>query len=171
MAQGRGNAQYAVAGTQGMPGIRMNVRSSVYVPDGDVDERASFYAGTETPVRRFRSPTVTRKSAWMFLFILFVGMSLFVAVRLYERSGISKDISRMYREIAATAQTTSELEKRVNAARDSARICYLAVQEHGMVSEDGVETFYLYASRDPYGGGSLNGYYPLTGMQAAALAR
>ena len=172
MPQGRGNVQYAVAGTQSMPGVRMNVRSSEYVPGGDSDERASFYAGKEPPARRFKSPTVTRKSAFIFLTLLIIGMFFIVATKLYERSQISKDISRMYQEIAATAQKTQELERKVIDARDSVRICYLAVQKYGMVSEEGVETFYLYASREPYDGGS---YYrsaahsPMIGTQSAGL--
>lgn len=171
MPQGRGNAQYAVAGTQSMPGVRMNVRSNVYVPDGDAVERASFYAGKEPPARRFKSPTVTRRSGCVFLALLTLAMLLSVAVKLRERSEISKDITRMYQEIAATAVKTQELEKQVIAARDSVRICYLAVQKYGMVSEEGVETFYLFANREPYGGSSYAsaGYSPVTGFQSAGL--
>ncbi len=173
MPQGRGNAQYAVAGTQSMPGVRMNVRSSVYVPDGDDAGRASFYAGTEPPARRFRSPTVTRRSGFIFLAALTLVMIFTVATKLYERSEISKAITQMYQEITATALKTQELEQQVIAARDSTRICYLAVQKFGMVSEDGVETFYLYASREPYGGGSyqIAGHSPVTDIQSAGLAR
>ena len=138
MPQGRGNAQYAVAGMQGMPGVRMNVRSSVYVPDGDAAERASFYAGKEPPPRKIKSPTVTRRNGCIFLAALTLVMLFTVATKLYERSEISKAISQMYTEIAATALKTQELERQVIAARDSTRICYLAVQKYGMVSEDGV---------------------------------
>ena len=172
MPQGRGNAQYAVAGTQNMPGVRMNVRSHVYVPDGDAAERASFYAGTEPPVRRFRSPSVRRTSAVVVLSLLAAFMVMHVAVKLYTRSEISKDISRMYDEIAATQLKSAELEQKVIAARDSVRICYLAVQQYGMVSEDGVQTYYLYATREPYAGGTAraaSGYSPLTGQQSAGL--
>ncbi len=174
MPQGRGNTQYAVAGTQGMPGIRMNVRSSVYVPDGDAAQRASFYAGKEPPARKHKSLTVTRKSACIFLSLLTIVMFFSVATKLYERSQISKDITRMYQEIAATTIKTQELEKQVIAARDSVRICYLAVQQYGMVSEEGVQTFYLYASRDPYDGNAAYrqsaDHSPVTGMQSAGLA-
>ena len=54
---------YAVAGVQMQPGMRMNVRSHVYMPDAEAgreDERQQYFAGSTTE-RISRQPVTIRK--------------------------------------------------------------------------------------------------------------
>lgn len=174
MPQERGSVPYAVAGEQHIPGVRMNVRSNVYVPGGDVGAREAFYAGTDTPPRRRGAPTVRKSFAIVFLAAIACVMLALVTSALTQRARLSAEITGLYADIAATNDESVRLSNKVVEARDSMRICILAVQRFGMVSEEGVPTHYLHASSAPYDGsdrvfGSHADNSPIDGVQSAGL--
>ena len=135
--------QYASAGVQGMPGIRMNVRSNVRLPDSEAGgaemyDHQPFYAGRTAPAPR-RHLTVPSRGAALFLCALMVLFGAMILSRMSVKASLSRDRSAMEASIQRTLQENRELEIQVAAARDQARICYAAVQSLGMISSSGVE--------------------------------
>lgn len=138
------NLQYAMAGVQAMPGMRMNVRSHVRIPDAEVGydadaQRQPYYAtGPATPVSR-RSATIPANIAAIFLCAIFLVCGVLILNKAVERAALTKNISAMEQGIVQTLQDNTQLAVEVMEARDSARICYAAAQNLGMVASTGVE--------------------------------
>ncbi len=139
----KGRVQYASAGVQGMPGIRLNVRSNVRLPDSeagcaDMPLQQPFYAGrTAAPPRRHL--TVPARGATIFLCALAVLFGALILNRVSQKAALARDRSAMESAIAQTVMENADMALRVAEARDSARICYAAVQNLGMISANGVE--------------------------------
>ena len=141
MQKGR-NMQYAMAGVPETPGVRMNVRSHVYVPDAEAGtdaERTPYYAPSVRQVNVYRAPTVTRRIGYLLICAVFVTFGFMIGSRLARRVALSSQIGDMSRAIVQTQQDNRQLTTQVLAARDSARISYAAVQNLGMVSANAVE--------------------------------
>lgn len=140
----KGKSMYAMAGVQAMPGMRMNVRSHVHVPDAEVGydaqaERQPYFASDpQTPVSR-RSATIPTQVGVIFLCAVFVAFGLMVLNKSAKRAELSKEISAMEQSIAQTLRDNTQLAVQVMEARDSARICYAAAQNLGMVAATGVD--------------------------------
>ncbi|MBO4925370.1 MAG: hypothetical protein J5472_02715 [Clostridia bacterium] len=136
--------QYASAGVQGMPGIRMNVRSNVRLPDSEAGctelyDHQPFYAGRAVPVPR-RHLTVPARGAALFLCALAVLFGAMILSRMSVKAGLSRDRSAMEDAIRKTLLENEDLKTQVAEARDQARICYAAMQSLGMISSSGVES-------------------------------
>lgn len=133
-----------MAGVQSMPGMRLNVRSHVRVPDAEAgceamaDRRPYYAEGPVTPTPRL-VPTVPRNIAAIFLVALLVGMLTLVLVRYSKLKGLNDDINAMERSIVQTLQDNTQLAVEVMEARDSSRICYAAAQNLGMVASNGMD--------------------------------
>ena len=141
MQKGR-NLQYVAAGVQAMPGMRMNVRSNVRLPDSEVGspyalEQQPFYAKEVAPARK-RTVTVPLNSALIFLCALFVVFGVLALNKVAQKSELSKRITAMRDGIVQTEMDNIRLAMEVEEARDKARIGDLAVQQCGMMSSDSV---------------------------------
>lgn len=139
--------QYAMAGVQAMPGMRMNVRSHVYVPDaeaGEGSDRQPYYAASTRKAPR-RAATIPANIGIIFLCAVFLAFAILVLNKACQRAELSKRISAMESGIAQTITDNSQLTLEVMAARDSSRICYAAAQEMGMVAATGVEAVQVMA--------------------------
>jgi len=142
MQKGR-KMQYASAGVMGMPGIRLNVRSNVRLPDSEAGGaemplQQPFYAGcTASPPRPHL--TVTFRSAAVFLCALSVLFGAMILSRMSQKAQLARDRSAMESAILNTQAENEDLKRQVDEARDSARICYAAAQSLGMISSSGVE--------------------------------
>ena len=136
------NMQYAMAGVQLAPGIRMNVKSHVRVPDAEAgyeSDRTPYYAAETRPATARRAATISCTAGVVFLFVVFAAVGLLVVGRAARRAELSKSISAMESSISQTLKENSQLTVEVMEARDSARICYAAAQNLGMVASTGVE--------------------------------
>lgn len=166
--------QYAMAGVKVMPGMRMNVRSHVYVPDAEAgydapDERRPYFAeNPQMPVSR-RSATIPTQIGVIFLCAVFVAFGLMVLNKSIKRAEVSKEISTMEQSIAKTLQDNTQLAVEVMEARDSARICYAAAQNLGMVAATGVDAVPIAApeTRPAVTANSLLESSPLSGRYGA----
>ena len=138
------NVSYAMAGVQALPGMRMNVRSNVRVPDSEagyepIMERRPYYA--EHPAKPVpRQPmTLPTHIGVIFLCIVLVVFGALVISKCKQRWDVSNQITAMENSISATMQQNTQLAVQVMEARDSARISYAAVQNLGMVAATGVD--------------------------------
>lgn len=160
--------QYAMAGVQMMPGMRMNVRSNVYVPDGEAGceregNRQPFYAvqQAERPQMQLTVPYRVAIPLLVCLFLLFFGL---IAGKLTQRMNLTNSINDMETNISTLTVANMALQQQVLQNRDQARISYLA-QELGMVSSIGVDTVPVIApdTRPNTTQQSLTGSSPLSG--------
>ena len=142
MQKGR-NMQYVAAGVQAAPGMRMNVRSNVRLPDSEAgrvwaQERQPYHA---VQVRQTgpRTVSVPMNAALLFLCALFVVFGALALGKASQRAELSKKISAMESSIAQTERDNMLLAVQIAEARDSARISYAASQSLGMISSTGVE--------------------------------
>lgn len=127
---------YAVAGVQAQPGMRMNVRSHVFVPDaeaGDRDQRQQFFSGNET-VRVSRQPVMLRKSFAVLLIaaaLLFVVLS--VVSRVVSLNNLRRTLDAESKLIQNTESEMHALNEQLAEAQDAMRIAYMAEQQFNMV--------------------------------------
>ena len=143
------NVQYVAAGVQAMPGVTMNVRSNVRLPDSEAgpswaQERQPYYATRIRPVSK-RCMTMPVNIALVFLMTLFFLFGGLVIKKACQRADLSKKISNMESSIAQTVKDNTELEVQITEARDSARISYEASQNLGMIASSGVEAIRIIA--------------------------
>lgn len=136
-------SSYAAAGVQLAPGICMNVRSHVYMPDSEAgyenDRQQYFAQGKETVISR-NAPTIPTSYAVLLLAVVLGIFACLVGGRLIHRAQLSRSVSENSLQIAQTELSISQLNVDVAKARDSARIAYMAVQDIGMVAASGVES-------------------------------
>ena len=138
------NLQYVTAGVQAAPGMRMNVRSNVRLPDSEVGgrfamEQQPFYAEQVRPMQR-RPVTVPLNAALIFLCALFLVFGVMILNRTSQRAELTKRITAMENGIAQTQIDNARLYLEVMNARDSARISEAAEQTCGMTASKNVET-------------------------------
>ncbi len=127
------NALYVSAGVQAAPGVRINVRSSVHLPDSEAGcafdpDRQPFRAEQVRAARR-ESITVPLRGAALFLCALFVVFGCLIVSRAARRSELSKRITAMESDITRTEKENLLLAAQVAEARDPARICDVACQK------------------------------------------
>ena len=166
--------QYAAAGVQAMPGMRMNVRSHVHIPDAEAGsenrmDRQPYYAcGPQKPVSN-RCATIPTHVAILFLTAVFVFFGSLVLHKAVQRAQLSKDISAMETSIAKTLQDNTLLAVDVMEARDSSRICYEAAQRLGMVASSGMDAVPVQApdTRPENNNYTLTASSPLTVQQGS----
>lgn len=143
------SVQYVAAGVQAMPGVTMNVRSNVRLPDSEAgpswaQERQPYYAARVQPAAK-RSMTMPVNIALVFLAALILLFGGLVIKKACERAELSKRISDMESGIAQTVKENTELAVQISEARDSARISYAASQNLGMIASSGVEAVLITA--------------------------
>lgn len=138
------NVQYVAAGVQAMPGMRMNVRSNVRLPDSEagghtVMDQQPYYAGQVRPAAR-RPVTVPLNAALIVLCALFLVFGVMILSRASTRAELTKRITGMKNSIAQTEIDNARLRLEVMNARDSARISEAAEQSCGMTASKNVQT-------------------------------
>ena len=143
MQKGR-NMQYVMAGVQLAPGIRMNVRGNVRLPDSEAGHddqrgRQPYYAAQVRSGRRSGSVTVPATAALIFLCGLILLFGFLILDKTVQKAELSKKISSMESGIRETEADNMKLARDLTSARDSARISYEASQKLGMISSSGVE--------------------------------
>lgn len=142
--------QYAAVGVQAMPGMRMNVRGNVCLPDSEAgtgqEMRQEPYraasAGRRRPRRHVMVPAWAGVIFLTAVFLLFGGLIIGKMVRRVE---VVRSIETMRQEIAHTLEDNEEKSRQVLEARNSVRICYEAVQRLGMVAATDVQTISITA--------------------------
>ncbi len=127
------NALYVTAGVQAAPGMRINVRSSVHLPDSEAGQaidpdRQPFRAEHVASAPR-ESVTVPLRGALLFLCALFVVFGCLIVSKAAQRAELTKHISAMENEINRTVKENELLAEKVADARDPARICDMACQK------------------------------------------
>ena len=127
------NALYVTAGLQAAPSMRINVRSSVHLPDSEAGQaidpdRRPFQAGQVAAAPR-ESVTVPLRGALLFLCALFVVFGCMIVSKAARRSELVKHIDAMEKEIVQTENENRLLAGKVAEARDPARICDVACQK------------------------------------------
>lgn len=159
---------YAVAGVQLSPGVRMNVRSHVYIPDseaGNPDDRQRYYAGGE-PEPISRRPVTIRKSfALLLLLAAVLATAGLVMSRMVRMQNLRSVLSRNVTAIEQTESALDALQKDLADARSTVRIAYIAEQQFHMISANAVESVPVTApdtrtARNIYGSG-FQGSSPL----------
>lgn len=143
------NALYVAAGLQAAPGVRINVRSSVHLPDS---EAGQAFEPDRQPYRAERVRTAPRESvtvplrgALLFLCALFVVFGCLIVSRAAQRSELSKRITAMQSDIRQTEKENELLAEEVEKARDPARICDVACQKLQMKAPSGDTTEHVTA--------------------------
>ena len=127
------NAMYVTAGLQAAPGMRINVRSSVHLPDSEAGQvidpdRQPFRAGNVAAAPR-ESVMVPLRGALLFLCALFVVFGCLIISKAAQRSELTKYIDAMEKDIVQTEKENQLLAEKVADARDPARICDVACQK------------------------------------------
>ena len=143
------NVLYVTAGLQAVPGMRINVRSSVHLPDSEAGqacdpERQPFRAERVRSVPR-ESITVPLRGAMLFLCALFVVFGCLIVSRAARRSELSKRITAMENDIVQTEKENLLLAAQVAEARDPARICDVACQKLQMKAPSSETTEHVIA--------------------------
>lgn len=141
------NAQYAGAGVQAMPGIRMNVRSYVRLPDAEAGSGYAMaqepYSAAPTIRRQRRHIMVSARFGALFLCAVFLLFGIRIISKASQRAQIVKQISEIEESIAAAQKKNDELANQLKATKDSGNICYEAVQRLGMVASTGAQSIYV----------------------------
>ncbi len=137
-------ARYNVSGVQTPADGWMHVRSHVTLPDAEagggwIQGREPFHATEVRRISRQRSFTVPFNGAALFLCLLFVAFGAAALSKAVKKAEITKNIVSMEESIDTTLRDNAELTLEVAAARDSAHISYLAVQNLGMIDSKTVE--------------------------------
>ena len=147
MSQTKNMNGYAMAGGQWAADDYFAVRDSVYVPDGEAgtDGASCFRAQPRRrAVRQGARPTMTLRSVVIFLSAVSLVCSASVLYALHGRKNVSQDISRMRQSMNQTQRDNEQLALEVAEARDASRVCYLAVNELGMIASEEARTRFIY---------------------------
>ena len=139
------NVQYAAAGVQALPGMRMNVRSNVRLPDSEAGTACVMeqepYCASRTRLQPPKAHvTIPARVAVLFLCGLFLVFGWLIVGKASQRAQIAKNISQIQDGICQTCQEKRQLEQDLVKAKDSVRICYEAVQRLGMIASTGVNS-------------------------------
>lgn len=145
MSQTRSLNGYAMAGGQFAQDDYFRVSDRVYVPDGDAGTQCASCFQARPAARRHKGPaTMSLRSAAVFLACVAVVCGFMVGFKLHARKEISLHISQMYTSMETTRKDNAQLEVEVLSARDSSRVCYIAVNELGMVAAEDTHIQYIY---------------------------
>jgi len=169
MSRIRGNNKYVTAGIRSVPNQFAQVRGNVRLPGGDVNERIheDVFSAQDSGLRaRRRGPLLMSTKLAAFILVLIIAVFGFIiGGKEIARQSIASDINGINESLDQLIAENADNQKQVNEARDPAKVCYLAVNIHGMVNSLGQEAVYI--TLDGYGGytaqRSINGY----GLQAA----
>ncbi len=148
MSQLRG-VSYALAGGQCVTEERIRVSSNVYVADGDAgceqDEQQTYTANPDEIRKNHRAFSVSLRSAALITGALLMMMCIVILFNAANKAELTKKIDAMTVSISQTVKENYDLNIQVVSARESTRISYKAVQDLGMISEEGAETYYITA--------------------------
>lgn len=156
-------SSYAIAGVQFQPGMRMNVRSHVRMPDaeaGTPDQRQQYFAEGE-PVSVSRQPVMIRRSVALWILTLAVlAVMVFLGVKMGTLGDLRKKLTKAQTDLQATEVSLKEMDVKLADARSPVRISYVAEQEYHMISSKAVEPVQVTApftrdeQRNAYNSGS-----------------
>lgn len=155
------NGQYVTAGVQGTPGMRLNVRGNVRLPDSEAgvswyDAEAKPYYAQELPQQIRKPVTVPLNGALVFLCVLFVVFGALTLSRVVNRAAIVKNISAMETAMQKAWKDNADLTVQLAEARDLARIGYDASHRLQMIAASNAETIAVRAPETrPYSGGTV----------------
>lgn len=147
MSQIRG-VSYAMAGIQQAPGARFSVADSVYVLDGDAggaESKPVYRADTDEIRKNRRLPSISLRTAALILAVFLTVLAGMILSNAVKKAELTKQIDSTTASIAQAVKDNYALSIQVVSARDSTRISYKAVQELGMISAEGAETYYVTA--------------------------
>lgn len=145
MSQARSMNGYATAGGQYAQDDYFHVSANVYVPDGDAGtDSASCYRHHASKHRRKGPATLPVRSAALLLTVLALICGVTVGGKLHARKELSLSISAMQKSMDATRRDNLALTEEVAQARDSSRVCYIAVNEFGMIAAENARTHFIY---------------------------
>lgn len=152
------NMMYATAGIQQAPGIAMNVRSHVVIPDAEAGnwEQRSHYRAEET-VERSRELTLSRNVARVFLVTLFAVMCLFVLCKQIQRNNLAENLTYTKNRIVGQHMELEKLDEQLTKARDDNRIRYAASNDYHMVTAESVVSIPVTAPATRYANSLTNG--------------
>lgn len=152
------NMMYATAGIQQAPGIAMNVRSHVVIPDAEAGnrEQRSHYRAEET-VERSRELTLSRNVAHAFWAILAAVMCLFVLCKHIQRNNLAADLKTARDKTIVQHEELAKLDEKLTKARDDNRIRYSASNDYHMVTAESVVSIPVTAPVTRYANNLTNG--------------
>lgn len=142
----RSNA-YTSAGNPILPGQRIGVGKNVFVPDGDISERndRDVFVAREQEIlmNKRRIKGLSKRNALLLLSILAAVFGFAILQKVGTKMALNREISKLNSQLVLIDAEINDQYAEVINARDSARICYKAVQEMGMVNGNGADTVYI----------------------------
>ncbi len=143
-----------------VPTQRMEVRSSVVVPDGELDSSNAWANTTQTRRTRTQIPGSTEKEgiyvsmhgAIACLVAVWVFFGGVVIMRLSEKVTISNMVTRTVKSCEQLKKSNGELEAQIAAAQDEVAVLKIATQELNMIAPNKINAISLTAvDTRPYG--------------------
>lgn len=135
------NVMYATAGVQMGPGIQMNVRSHVFIPDAEAGcewERSHYQAGNVA--ERKKELRLPKNVAAVLLMVLAVILTACVGAKIQEYAKLSGKYQQTLSRIETINTMNLNSAEALAEARDINRIRYIAATKYGMVSVKSVES-------------------------------
>ncbi len=135
------NMMYATAGVQMVPGIEMNVRSHVFMPDaeaGSENQRSHYRA--DHVVERRREASLSWNACCVFFAALILVLGLCVGMKYAKLSQLTGEYTANQAEMQQTRLSNLQKSEELAQARDINRIRYLASNNYNMVSAVSVES-------------------------------
>lgn len=140
--------QYAMAGVQMAPGVHMNVRSNVQIPDAEAGAQYDVgrhpYQAGQGSFQKKEPATLPYRVAIPFLMILFLLFSGLIAGKLIHRVQLNDEYKKTETHLAELNEKNAELQMEVNTNRSRAAISYKA-QSYGLIPVDGVNAVMIVA--------------------------
>ncbi len=147
MTRGKNTNKYTTGGQRMIPDQRMNISGTLTVPGAETTEtnRMDVYVAREEEIRhnRRRMHDVSGKSALAVLGSIAAVFAILILVRVGTKMTLNHDISVLNSRLEGICNELITQEKEIADARDSGRICYMAVNKMGMVNGDGADTVYI----------------------------
>lgn len=135
------NMMYATAGVQMAPGIQMNVRSHVFVPDAEAGSENQYsYYQAGAVVERKQDVYISRNRAAVIILILFAVLALLVGAKGLQYARLNQRLRMTEIKIQEVKEANLLNAAPLAEARDMNRIRYKATKEYGMVSIHSVES-------------------------------
>lgn len=143
----RGKDKYVTAGVRMVPNQSVQIRGNVYLPGGEMCERAHsdvFCAqDSEMAARRKKHYVMNTKAAVCLLAVLVLVFGGIIAGKAIRKSVIKDEIGMITSSLDTLIRQNRINEQKLDEARDTSKICYKAVHELGMINRMGKEAVYI----------------------------
>lgn len=147
MTRGKSTNKYTTGGQRMIPDQRMNISGTLTVPGAETTEmnRTDVYIAREEEIRhnKRRLRDVSYKTAATVLCSIAAVFAILILVRVGTKMTLKNDIGKLNSSLASIYDDLTKQEKEIAEARDSGRICYMAVQQMSMVNGQGADTVYI----------------------------